>query len=270
MANSPTSQGRSPWAWSKADPGFGLVVLALLSLLACGAAAVWMHYSVAARVLAAGDALRAEIVGNQSVSDALVTLGLVQGLAGGDYGEVQEMLTRYQGTGYLTNAVVINASGKGVAIVGGVEGLQVGDTVTPQMLASGKLIDLTLGAQKLGQLLVFAKQKTGPDTLNKEVAGMRIATILVALLALISAGAVIWLRQEFLRAVDAARKGSSRSKTPPMVADLRAFSEQDLRDIGQSTMQDIETELRKRVAASRERRVAPNTEGNLDPNRVDR
>lgn len=250
---SKTGKSRST---DKARPSSALAVLALLSMLGCAAAAAWIHLDVAPRLVRAGDVVRAEVARKQSVADTLVSNGLAHGLAGGDYGEVQESLTQYQGAGYLTRAVVVNASGKSVAVVGGSEGLQIGEAVPAQMLAAGRLLNLSVGVQSLGQLLILNAPAAAADSLNKEIAGLRVAAILVGALALISAGAVVWLRREARRDIDAVRRSSARARAESKAAELPAFSEHGLQDLGQSTMQDIESELRKRVAESRARRAA--------------
>ncbi|MBL8379494.1 MAG: hypothetical protein JNM79_16615 [Burkholderiales bacterium] len=232
-------------------------------MLACAAAAAWLHLDVAPRVAGAGAALRAELARTQSVSDALVSNGLAHGLAGGDYGEVQESLTQYQRAGFLTRALVINASGKSVAVVGSLEGLRIGEVVPAQILATGRQINLSAGAQNLGQLLILGAPAAGADSLSKETQGLRLAAILVGALALISAGAVVWLRREALRDIDNALRGASRARAERKAAELPAFSEQDLQDIGRSTMQSIESELRKRIAESRARRSG--TAGDASP-----
>ena len=256
MAQARASQDRKSRSTDKTRSSSALAVLALLSMLGCAAAAAWIHWDVAPRVIQAGDSLRAEIVRRQSVADALVSNGIAHGLAGGDYGEVQETLAQHQSAGYLKRAVVINASGKIVAVVGSLEGLQIGESAPSGMLAAGRPINLSLGSQSLGQLLILAAPAATADSLNKEVAGLRVASILVAALALISAGAVVWLRREYRRDVDAARRSSSRAKTESAAAELPTFSERGLQDLGPSTMQDIESELRKRVAESRLRRAS--------------
>ena len=256
MAQARASQDRKSRSTDKTRSSSALAGLALLSMLGCAAAAAWMHWDVAPRVIQAGDGLRAEIVRRQSVSDAQVSNGIAHGLAGGDYGEVQETLAQHQSAGYLTRALVINASGKIVAVVGSLEGLQIGEAASSDMLAAGRPINLSLGSRSLGQLLILAAPAATADSLNKEVAGLRVASILVAALALISAGAVVWLRRESRRDIEAARRSSSRARAESAAAELPAFAERGLRDLGPTTMQDIESELRKRVAESRLRRAS--------------
>ena len=257
MAQARTAQVGKSRSTDKARSWSALAVLALLSMLGCAAAAAWMHWDVAPRVVQAGNVLRAEIMRTQSVADALVSNGIAHGLAGGDYGEVQETLAQHQSAGYLTRAAVINASGKIVAVVGSLEGLQIGEAAPSGLLAAGRPINLSLGSQSLGQLLILAAPPATADSLNKEVAGLRVASILVAALAVLSAGAVVWLRRESRRDIETARRSASRARAESAVAELPAFSERSLQDLGPSTMQDIESELRKRVAESRLRRAAP-------------
>lgn len=243
---------------SDAPPQLILLVLALLSMLGCTAALAWIFWGVSPGLLESGNGTRAEVVRLQTLTDKLVASELAVGLAGGDYGEVQETLNRHESVGYLASGVVVNGVGKSVAAVGAVPGLSVGDPLPAQMQNAGRSITIVLGPQTLGRLVILAAPVAPADATAKTVAGLRATALLAALCAVLSAGAVIWLWREAvlrtrasrLRAIAAAearakaREAGQMSRPPDQI----------LSDMGPATLQIMESELRKRVAESRERR----------------
>ena len=237
-----------------ARPPLVLAGLTLLSMLGCVAAAVWIYLKAPPAIAAAEGAARAEIARVQGVADQLASSEIAVGLAGGDYGEVQETLARHEAAGYVTRAVVINAAGKSVAAVGGVEGLRVGDPVSAELLGAARKIGIAIGAQNLGQLLILATPTPLAVPASRVIRDLPVAAMLVAALALMSAGSVVWLWREARTRADLMRRRAAadeaRAKEPALADQYPAMM-----DMGPSTLQDMESELRKRVAELRERRM---------------
>ena len=236
-----------------ARPPLVLAGLTLLSMLGCVAAAAWIYLNVPPAIAGADGAARAAIARVQGVADKLASAEIAVGLAGGDYGEVQETLARHEAAGYVTRAVVINAADKSVAAVGGVEGLRVGDPVSGELRGAARTIAISIGSQTLGQLLILATPAPLAVPPGKAIRDLPVAAMLVAALALISAGSVIWLwREARTRAEVMGRRAAAaeaRAKTARLSDQYPAMM-----DMGPSTLQDMESELRKRVAELRERR----------------
>ena len=235
---------------SDAPPQQILPVLALLSMLGCTAALAWIFWAVSPGLLESGTATRAEVARMQVLTDKLVTSELAVGLAGGDYGEVQETLNRHESVGFLTSGVVVNGVGKSVAAVGAVPGLSVGDPLPAPLQNAGRSINIVLGPQTLGRLVILGAPVAVADATAKAVAGLRAAVLLAAVFALLSAVAVVWLWREALL-----RARASRLRAIAAAA-ARQLSRQEerLAELGPATLQMMESELRKRVAESRERR----------------
>lgn len=168
-----------------------LLGLALLSTIGCFIAAAWLYSDAVPRtVQAAGDT---EIVRKRVMLDAVVGHGLSVALAGGDYGEVQEVMTRYESLGFFTGAAVTNVDNKIVAMVGKLEGMRIGDLMPNQTLRESRGIDLELGAGQLGKLLILAERVPPVGSADNGKATRRGAPILMAALAVLSAGIFIWL-----------------------------------------------------------------------------
>lgn len=248
---------------SDTPPQLILPVLALLSLLGCSAALLWIFWGVSPGLLESGTATRAEVARLQVLTDKLVASELAVGLAGGDYGEVQETLNRHEIVGFLASGVVVNSVGKSVATVGVVPDLSVGDPLPPQMQNAGRSINIVLGPQALGRLVILSAPAAVADATAKAVAGLRAAVLLATVFAVLSAVAVIWLWREAVLRTRASRLraiAAAEARAKAREVDELARHEQNVTDMGPATLQIMESELRKRVAESRDRR-GPVTDG---------
>lgn len=242
---------------SDAPPQQILPVLALLSMLGCTAALAWIFWGVSPGLLESGTATRAEVARMQVLTDKLVASELAVGLAGGDYGEVQETLNRHESVGFLTSGVVVNGVGKSVAAVGAVPGLSVGDPLPAPLQNAGRGINIVLGPQTLGRLVILGAPVAVADATAKAVAGLRAAVLLAAVFALLSAVAVVWLWREALLRARASRLraiAAAEARARAREASQLSRQEEMLAELGPATLQMMESELRKRVAESRERR----------------
>jgi len=234
-----------------------LLALALITMLACMAALGWIFWGVSPALNESANGARAALQRVQTLADGLVASELAVGLANGDYGEVQETLNRHQAVGFLSRGVVQNSAGKSVAAVGTVAGLRMGEAMPAALQSAGRAIDVTQGARSIGRLVVLAVPEGANESWGKGTAGLRAALILAATLALMSAGAVIWLwrdlrtrkRASRLRAAAAVQ---ARMKSHDSGRALPPSGGMD--EMSRTTLQFMETELRKRLAEARERR----------------
>jgi hypothetical protein len=87
--------------------------------------------------------------------------GLSIALSSGDYGEAQTELSQFLKLGYFKAAVVTNTKGRIVAMDGKLEQLRIGDAVTPAYLAEARALELSLGSEKHGQLLLASGTASG-------------------------------------------------------------------------------------------------------------
>ncbi len=256
---------------SDAPPHLILLVLALLSMLGCTAILAWIFWGVSPGFIESGNGSRVEIARLQALTDKLVASELAVGLAGGDYGEVQETLNRHESVGFLASGVVVNSVGKSVAAVGPVPGLSVGDPLPPQMQNAGRSINIVLGPQALGRLVILSAPAAVADGTAKAVAGLRAAALLAAVFAVLSTGAVIWLWREAVLRTRASRLravAAAEARARAREADQLSRQEEILTEMGPATLQIMESELRKRVAESRERRGPMTGEVVTDSNSV--
>ena len=166
-------------------------VLAVVRLLGW-ALTGWLFWSVAPSLAQAGSGVRASSAHTQSELDSLVASGIAGVLAGGDYGEVQEMLERFGNAGFFSSALVVNASGRVVAAVGNIAGVRTGDSVADQLWRQGRRADILLDTRKRGELLILATPANAVETVNALIAGLRAASMLVLALTLLAAAALAW------------------------------------------------------------------------------
>lgn len=250
----------APPARSKsARPATVLTLLAILPMLACAGMAAWLYLVIAPEATRASGAQRAETARAQAGADLVVVDSLAHAMAGGDYGEVQETLTRIEGTRFLTRAVVTNAANRIVAIAGDPAGARVGEPAV-DLPPGGRRLALASGGRALGQLLILAAPEALPDNSARIAADLRAVALLTAVFALLSAIAISWLWWERRNAARAARAPAApRPLAETATTVLQARLERPPADAGPGTLQDIEAELRKRVAVSRERRGFPNS-----------
>lgn len=139
-------------ASSGTPPRSGLLLLALL----CLAAAVL--FTAAYRQAAA---LEAESLRLQQQAEATMGARLGEVLAGGDYGEVQEVLDGFASLQYFEAAVVVNARRRAVAAAGDVNGVRMGVPLPPEQVDGARAIALGGGGMpSIGELLTWGQAGT--------------------------------------------------------------------------------------------------------------
>ena len=238
-------------------PQVALLVLALLTMLGCMGALAWIFWGVSPAVAESANGMRAALKRVQGLADNLVASELAVGLANGDYGEVQETLNRHQSVGFLSQGVVQNSAGKSVAAIGTVAGLRMGEPVPEALAATGRGIDILQGSRSLGRLLVLAVPAGATEGAAKGATGLRAALILAAVLALMSAGTVIWLWLDLRARTRASRlraEAAVQARMKPLDDERTSRPPAGMDEMSSTTLQFMETELRKRLAEARERR----------------
>ncbi len=154
----------------------GVLLMAISALLS-----LWLTVFVAPRARDESQALQAEVVrlqamGNKSMVNTLATV-----LATGDYGELQTALASYGGLGYFQTAVVTNARQRVVAVVGSVPDTRIGDGIPPALARTASATELSLGAERYGQLLLEGVPVTGtPAGGSRTVSLVALAVCLLA------------------------------------------------------------------------------------------
>jgi hypothetical protein len=166
------------------------------ALLACGLAALlvaaWLVLGAAgtaADLQAAHQREQARLTG---VADGMAVRSLSHALSGGDYGEVQEVLSMKAASGHFADAAVTNARGLVVAVVGSPAGMRIGTAVPADALSASRVLPLSSGSNRIGDLLVArppAAAASSPDLAT----GLRIAGIAL-ILALTGLAALVWRR----------------------------------------------------------------------------
>jgi hypothetical protein len=86
--------------------------------------------------------------------DKTMVRNLSTAMATGDYGEVQAGLSSFASLGYFEGAVVTNARQRIVALAGPPERLRIGDPVPADVQRRAQALELAMGSERLGQLLV--------------------------------------------------------------------------------------------------------------------
>lgn len=135
----------TPWlAWA----GLGLMVIgALLAAWLALVALPELRRSTAER-----EAQRTQL---RTLADKTLVRGVATALATGDYGDVQSALGSFAALGYFDGAAVVNPRQRVVALSGATDPLRIGDEVPSRVQASAQVIELVLGAERLGQLLIL-------------------------------------------------------------------------------------------------------------------
>ena len=173
----------------------GVLLMVLSALLA-----LWLTVFVAPRARDEALALQAEVTRLQAMGSKSMLNTLATTLSTGDYGELQASLAAYGSLGYFQNAVVTNARQRVVAMVGTVPDTRIGDGVPPALARSTEALDLTLGAERYGQLLVQGAALPVASTNASRL--VSIATALVCLSAL--SGVLMLVLRRGLRGAPAA------------------------------------------------------------------
>jgi hypothetical protein len=164
-----------------------------LSLGLAAAAALltaWLALVAVAQTRAAASAQLAEVAQLRKMADGALIHGLSLALATGDYGDAQVALTSYATLGYFDQAVVTNTKGRVVAMDGSPERLRIGDPVTPEYAAVARPLELRVGSERQGQVLLVGP--AGAGAAAAATTGLTVAAWLACIAALGCAGELSW------------------------------------------------------------------------------
>ncbi len=158
-------------------------------LMACSAAVLLWVAATALPELRRSSGLReAQLARLQALADKTLVRGVGTAMSSGDYGDVQTVLSSYSSLGYFDGAAVVNVRQRVVALSGRTDQLRIGDPVPPEVQRTAQAIDLSLGAERLGQLLVVPAPATlQPAGLPGWAPGLAWGTAITALGALAAA-----------------------------------------------------------------------------------
>lgn len=158
-------------------------------LMACSAAVLLWIAAAALPELRRSNGVRdAQLAKLQSLADKTLVRGIGTAMASGDYGDVQTVLSSYSSLGYFDGAAVVNVRQRVVALSGRTDQMRIGDPVSPEVQRTAQTIELALGADRLGQLLVVpAPAALQPGGLPSWSPGLAWAAALAALGALAAA-----------------------------------------------------------------------------------
>jgi len=174
-----------PHVERRARPQTSVSAWATVSLAAlAGLLALWVALWAGPRAEAVDAEQQAQVTAMRAMADATMVSGLSIALSSGDYGEAQTELSQFLQLGYFQSAVVTNAKGRIVAMDGKLEQLRIGDAVTPAYTALARPLDLALGSEKQGQLLLVS----GPASGRAPHGLLQGAAALAGLAALATAG----------------------------------------------------------------------------------
>ena len=128
----------------------------------------------------------------QALADKTLVRGIGAAMGTGDYGDVQTALSSYSSLGYFDGAAVVNVRQRVVALSGRTDQLRIGDPVPEDTLRTAQAIELAVGAERLGQLLIVPAPPTLQPvqlppwlpTLAWAAVGTAAAALLTGLLAL--------------------------------------------------------------------------------------
>ena len=186
------------WPASEAAPvPAGPRLLARLSvvLLGCSALlALWLAAAAVPDLRRTAAVREAQAARLQALADKTLVRGIGSAMSTGDYGDVQTALSSYASLGYFDGAAVVNVRQRVVALSGRTDQLRIGDPVPEVTQRSAQSIELALGAERLGQLLIVpAPASLQPAPLPAWLAPLAWATAGTALAAL--AAALLSLRR---------------------------------------------------------------------------
>ncbi len=164
------------------------------ALVLIGVAAVlsaWMAFRGLTEARDDSAALYAELGRLETMAERTMIRELSTVLAGGDYGEVQEALSSYADLGYFQAAVVTNMQKQIVASAGSIGSLRIGGQVPDTVARWARASDLTLGAQRNGQLLELPRSAGAPLPRDGASLGVLRLVSALAFVSLITVGILL-------------------------------------------------------------------------------
>ena len=129
--------------------------LALALLLASVLSTGWMAAIAIPQTYESAASRQAELAKLRSMGQDTMVQDLSMAMASGDYGQVQTALSSFASLGYFSGAVVTNPRQRIVSLAGRAERLRIGDALPADVARIAQTLDLKLGSQPHGQLLIM-------------------------------------------------------------------------------------------------------------------
>jgi len=144
-----------------ASAGPRLMARLSVVLLACSALmALWLAAAAVPELQRSTATREAEVAKLRALADKTLVRGVGTAMSTGDYGDVQTVLSSYSSLGYFDGAAVVNLRQRVVALSGRTDQLRIGDPVPEDAQRNAQSIELALGAERLGQLLILPAPAT--------------------------------------------------------------------------------------------------------------
>ena len=145
--------------WPGAEPAVDapprLAARLSVVLLACSVLmALWLAVLAMPELRRTTTQREAQLAKLQALADKTLVRGIGTAMGTGDYGDVQTALSAYSSLGYFDGAAVVNVRQRVVALSGRTDQLRIGDPVSDDAKRSAQTIELALGSERLGQLLI--------------------------------------------------------------------------------------------------------------------
>lgn len=173
----------------------GVSPLNLVLVLVSAMLALWLALVAIPWARSDALALQAEVARVHDMSNGSMAQILATTLATGDYGEVQAALSSFASPGYFQAAAVTNARQRIISMSGVVKDARIGDPVPPGLVASATVMDLSIGAERYGQLLTWGARP--PPARNQGFVVLLVSAALVCLSTAVAA--VLLIRRQLRR-----------------------------------------------------------------------
>ena len=172
------------------------VFMVLLSALL----ALWMVAVAIPWARSDASAMQTELTRMHDMGQGSMQQTLAATLATGDYGELQAALTSFAALGYFQGAVVTNSRQRIVSMAGTVNDARIGDAVSPTLARSARVLDLSIGSERYGQLLTLSAAAP-----NEPSSGSRVllASALMVCLSTVAAALLLLWRHRRSRRLNA-------------------------------------------------------------------
>lgn len=129
-----------------------LIAITATASLASALLATWLLVMVVPEVSIASQTMRSEASRQRTFVDDMIERSLALAMFERDYGEVQDLLSRYVAAGHFSQAVVVNNQRNVVASLGSTLDLEVGRPVPESALNESRKMALSLHTEQLGEL----------------------------------------------------------------------------------------------------------------------
>lgn len=200
-----TLDGRPLMQWPavdrrRADQNAPISPLNVFLVMLSALLALWMVAVAIPWARSDASAMQTELTRMHDMGQGSMLQNLGATLATGDYGEVQAALTSFAALGYFQGAVVTNSRQRIVSVAGTVNDARIGDAVSPTLARSARVLDLSIGSERYGQLLTLGAAP--PNELTSGWRALLVSALMVCLSTVVAALLLLW-RQRRRRRLNA-------------------------------------------------------------------